>query len=185
MLYSKRGHKVFNRLRGLAWLKKHIAPCYYQDYPGAEDEDDPEAYFRRFLEDNSDKRLIILDGCRDRHYFQRVIDFFYLQGELDIEVNFRAHFSTRRLNLETREFALESVKLHLQFLEEPALEDTLFYQEGLVILYDLDKSLGCRLRREETRELFERARGDSWGELIRIGDFSGGAISSPAPHEKP
>jgi len=181
---SKRGQKVFNRLLGLAWLKKHIDPCYYQDYPVSEDEDDPEAYFRRFLEENSDKRLIILDGCRDRHYFQRIIDFFYLQGELDIEVNFRAHFSTRRLNLETREFALESVKLHLQFLEEPALEDTSFYQEGLVILYDLDNSLGSRLDRDETKELFERARVDSWGELIRIGDFSGETISSPCHHEK-
>lgn len=181
---SKRGQKVFNRLLGLSWLKKHIDPCYYQDYPVSEDEDDPEAYFRRFLEENTDKRLIILDGCRDRHYFQRVIDFFYLQGELDIEVNFRAHFSTRRLNLESREFALESVKLHLQFLEEPALEDTSFYQEGLVILYDLDNSLGSRLDREETRELFERARVDSWGELIRIGDFHGETITSPCRQEK-
>jgi HEAT repeat protein len=181
---SKRGQKVFNRLLGLAWLKKHIDPSYYQDYPVSEDEDDPEAYFRRFLEEYSDKRLIILDGCRDRHYFQRVIDFFYLQGELDIEVNFRAHFSTRRLNLESREFALESVKLHLQFLEEPALEDTSFYQEGLVILYDLDNSLGSRLDREETKELFERPRVDSWGELIRIGDFNGETASSPCLQEK-
>jgi HEAT repeat protein len=181
---SKRGQRVFNRLLGLPWLKKHIDPCYYQDYPVSEDEDDPEANFRRFLEENSDKRLIILDGCRDRHYFQRVIDFFYLQGELDVEVNFRANFSTRRQNLETREFALESVKLHLQFLEEPALEDTSFYQEGMVILYDLDNSLASRLDREETRELFERPRIDSWGELIRIGDFSGETITSPCREEK-
>jgi WD40 repeat protein len=181
---SKRGQKVFNRLLGLAWLKKHIDPSYYHDYPVSEDEDNPEAYFRRFLEEYSDKRLIILDGCRDRHYFQRVIDFFYLQGELDIEVNFRAHFSTRRLNLESREFALESVKLHLQFLEEPALEDTSFYQDGLVILYDLDNSLGSRLDREETKELFERPRVDSWGELIRIGGFHGETISSPWLQEK-
>jgi hypothetical protein len=181
---SKRGQKVFNRLLGLAWLKKHIDPSYYHDYPVSEDEDDPEAYFRRFLKEYSDKRLIILDGCRDRHYFQRVIDFFYLQGELDIEVNFRAHFSTRRLNLESREFALESVKLHLQFLEEPALEDTSFYQEGLVILYDLDNSLGSRLDREETRELFERPRVDSWGELIRIGGFRGETFTSPCLQEK-
>jgi hypothetical protein len=181
---SKRGQKVFNRLLGLPWLKKHIDPCYYQDYPVSEEEDDPEAYFRQFIEENSDKRLIILDGCRDRHYFQKVIDFFYLQGELDIEVNFRANFSTRRLNLETREFALESVKLHLQFLEEPALEDTSFYQEGLVILYDLDNSLGSRLDSEETRELFERPRVDSWGDLIRIGDFHGETITSPCQEEK-
>jgi len=181
---SKRGQRVFNRLLGLPWLKKHIDPCYYQDYPVSEEEDNPEAYFRQFLEENSDKRLIILDGCRDRHYFQKVIDFFYLQGELDIEVNFRANFSTRRLNLETREFALESVKLHLQFLEEPALEDTSFYQEGLVILYDLDNSLGSRLDSEETRELFERPRVDSWGDLIRIGDFHGETITSFCQEEK-
>jgi len=181
---SKRGQRVFNRLLGLSWLKKHIDPCYYQDYPVSEEEDDPEAYFRMFLEENSDKRLIILDGCRDRHYFQRVIDFFYLQGELDIEVNFRATFSTRRLNLETREFALESVKLHLQFLEEPALEDTSFYQEGLVILYDLDNSLTSRVDGEETRELFERPRVDSWGQLIRIGDFSGEIKTLPCREEK-
>jgi hypothetical protein len=181
---SKRGQKVFNRLLGLSWLKKHIDPSYYQDYPVSEEEDDPEAYFRRFLEENSDKRLIILDGCRDRHYFQKVIDFFYFQGELDIEVNFRANFSTRRLNLESRELALESVKLHLQFLEEPALEDTSFYQEGLVILYDLDNSLRSRLDREETRELFERARVDSWGELIRIGGFRGETAASPCHEDR-
>jgi len=182
---SKRGQKVFNRILGPRWLKDHIDPCYYQDDPSSEAEDDPEAYFRRFLEENSDKRLIILDGCRDRHYFQRVIDFLYLQGALDVEVNFRANFSTRRLNLETREAALESVKLHLQFLEEPALEDTAFYQDGLVMLYDLDNSLASRLGTEETRELFERPRVDSWGELIRIGDFAGEMESRPCREEKP
>jgi hypothetical protein len=170
---AKKGQKVFNRLLGLPWLKKHIDPSYYHDYPVSEEVDDPDSYFRRFLEDNRDKRLIILDGCRDRHYFQKVIDFFYNQGELDVEVNFRANFSTRRLNLESREFALESVKLHLAFLEEPALEDTSFYQEGLVILYDLDNSRGARLNSQETRELFGERRIDSWGELIRIGGFAG------------
>jgi len=182
---SKRGQKVFNRILGLRWLKDHIDPCYYQDDHVSEAEDDPEAYFRRFLEENAAKRLIILDGCRDRHYFQRVIDFLYLHGELEVEVNFRANFSTRRLNLETREAALESVKLHLQFLEEPALEDTAFYQDGLVMLYDLDNSLSSRLDAEETRELFERPRVDSWGELIRIGDFSGETESRPCREEKP
>jgi hypothetical protein len=170
---TKKGQKVFNRLLGLPWLKRHIDPSYYHDYPVSEEEDNPESFFRRFLDDNRDKKLIILDGCRDRHYFQKVIDFFYNQGELDVEVNFRANFSTRRLNLESREFALESVKLHLAFLEEPALEDTSFYQEGLVVLYDLDNSCGARLNSQETRELFEERRIDSWGELIRIGGFSG------------
>jgi hypothetical protein len=182
---SKRGQKVFNRILGLSWLRDHIDPCYYQDDPVSEAEDDPEAYFRSFLKENAVKRLIILDGCRDRDYFQRVIDFLYLQGVLDVEVNFRADFSTRRLNLETREAALESVKLHLQFLEEPALEDTSFYQDGLVMLYDLDNSLASRLDAEETRELFKRPRVDSWGELIRIGDFSGERHIRACREEKP
>ncbi|MGB7294251.1 MAG: hypothetical protein WBC70_01555 [Candidatus Aminicenantales bacterium] len=181
---SKRGQKVFNRILGLRWLRDNIDPCYYQDDPILEGEDDPEAYFERFLEENAGKRLIILDGCRDRDYFQRVIDFLYLHGALDVEVNFRAEFSTRRLNLETREAALESVKLHLQFLEEPALEDTSFYQDGLVMLFDLDNSLASRLNAEETKELFERPRVDSWGELIRIGDFSGEKEIRPVREER-
>lgn len=170
---TKRGQKVFNRLLGLDWLNKHIDPAYYQDYPLSETEDDPEAFFRQFLEESKDKRLIILDGCRDRHYFQRVIDVFYQHGELDVEVNFRANFSTRRLNLEEREFAVESVRLHLAFLEEPALEDTSFYQEGVVILYDLDNSVGSRLNSQETKEIFDQRRIESWGELIRVGDLGG------------
>ncbi len=181
---TKSGQKIFNRLLGLKWLKKHIDAAYYQDYPLSEDEDDPEAFFQEFIQENSDKRLIILDGCRDRHYFQKVIDFFYNKGELDVEVNFRANFSTRRLNLEERELALESVKLHLAFLEEPALEDTSFYQEGIAILYDLDNSHASRLNRMETRELFEKKRIDSWGELIRIGDFSGEGKPSRCRQEK-
>ena len=181
---SKRGQKVFNRILGLQWLKDNIDPSYYQDDPTLEAEDDPEAYLERFLEENADKRLIILDGCRDPDYFQRVIDFLYLHGALDVEVNFRAEFSTRRLNLETREAALESVKLHLQFLEEPALEDTSFYQDGLVMLFDLDNSLPSRLDAEETKELFERRRVDSWGELIRIGDFSGEKEIRPVREER-
>jgi adenylate kinase family enzyme len=180
---TKKGQKVFNRLLGLKWLKKHIDPAYYEGDSVAVDEDNPEAYFGRFLEEHADKRLIILDGCRDRHYFQRVIDFFYLHGELDVEVNFRTSFSTKRLNLESREIALESVKLHLGFLEEPALEDTSFYQEGLVLLYDLDNSQASRLNQEETRELFGEGRIDSWGELIRVGDFAGERRPAPCTKE--
>jgi HEAT repeat protein len=163
--------KIFNRILGLKWLKKYIDPVYYQDYPVSEEEDDPEQFFKQFLEENSSKKLIILDGCRDRCYFQRLIDLFYFKGNLDVEVNFRATFSTRRLNLEEREMALESVNTHLSFVEEPALEDTHFYQEGMVILYDLDNSIPSRLRSEETQELFQKRRIDTWGDLIRIGDF--------------
>jgi hypothetical protein len=167
----KKDQRIFNRLLGLKWLKKYIDPVYYQDYSISEEKDDPDEFLRQFLQENSNKRLIILDGCRDKCYFQKVIDLFYIKGELDVEVNFRATPSTRRLNLEEREIALESVKTHLSFLEEPALEDTHLYQEGIVILYDLDNSISSRLDSEETRELFEKSRIDNWGELIRIGDF--------------
>ena len=167
----KKDQRIFNRLLGLKWLKKYIDPVYYQDYPLSEEEDDPDEFFRQFLQENSHKKLIILDGCRDQFYFQKVIDLFYFKGELDVEVNFRATPSTRRLNLEEREIALESVKTHLSFLEEPSLEDTHLYQEGIVILYDLDNSISSRLDSQEIRELFEKRRIDSWGELIRIGDF--------------
>jgi HEAT repeat protein len=170
----KQDQKIFNRMLGLRWLKRHIEPIYYHDYPLSEEEDNPEEYFQQFLEGNSDKKLIILDGCRDQLYFQRVIDLFYSKGELDVEVNFRATFSTRRLNLETREIALESVKTHLSFLEEPALEDTSFYQEGLVILYDLDNSIPSRLNDLEIKELFAQRKIDSWEDLIRIGTFGEG-----------
>jgi len=167
----KKGQTVFNRLLGIKWLKKYIEPAYYHDYPCSEEEDNPDEYFRQFLAANADKKLIILDGARDSLYFQKVIDYFYGKGELDVEVNFRANFSTRRLNLEEREMALESVKTHLAFLEEPTLEDTLFYQEGVVALYDLDNSAGSRLNAQEIRELFETRRIESWGNLIRVGDF--------------
>ena len=167
----KKDQKIFNRILGLQWLKNYIEPSFYQDYPKSIDEDDPKAYFQNFMHENQHKKLIILDGCRDGTYFQRVIDLFYIQGVLDIEVNFRATFSTRRTNLEEREVALESIKTHLAFLEEPILEDTKFYQEGKIILYDLDNSLSSRLNRTDIRELFQTNRISSWGELALLGEF--------------
>lgn len=166
---SKEGRRVFNRLLGRNWLKKYIDPVYYQY--DVSDQDKPEVFWQQFLEIYSSKRLILLDGCRDRHYFERVVDLFYEKGELDLVVNFRTNFSTRRLNLEAREIALESVKLHLSFLEEPTIEDTFFYQEGKIILYDLDNSINCRLGREETAELFTKRSVEGWGELIQLGHF--------------
>lgn len=171
----KKDQKIFNRILGLKWLKDYIEPSFYQDYPVSEAEDDPKAYFQKFMHENRNKKLIILDGCRDGTYFQRVIDLFYTYGILDIEVNFRATFSTRRTNLEEREIALESIKTHLSFLEEPILEDTKFYQEGKIILYDLDNSLSSRLNRMDIKELFQTNRISSWGELVMLGQF---------PHEK-
>jgi hypothetical protein len=168
----KKDQKIFNRILGIKWLKNHIDPVYYHDYPLAEEKDKPEEFFFAFLEENKDKKLIILDGCRDKYYFQRIIDLFYFRGKLDVEVNFRATISTRRFNLEEREIALESVKTHLSFLEEPALEDTYIYREGKAILFDLDNSINCRLIREEIQELFSQVRIESWGEFIRIGEFN-------------
>lgn len=179
-----RDQKIFNRILGLRWLKRYIDPVYYHDYPLSEDEDDPEGYLEKFLEENAHKKLILLDGCRDEHYFQRVVDIFYQRGKLDVEANFRATFSTRRLNLEEREVALESVKSHLAFYEEPALEDTRFYQEGVVILYDLDNSILSRLNRQEIQEVFQKSRVDSWGDLIRLGDFGRETQSAAAEEEE-
>ncbi len=173
----KKDQRVFNRILGLKWLKKHIDPVFYHDYPLKEEEDNPEEFLCQFLEQNSNKKVILLDGCRDRDYFQRVIDLFYFRGLLDAEVNFRATLSTRRLNLEEREVALESIRTHLSFLEEPALEDTYMYREGKAILYDLDNSISCRLDRDEIQELFRSERIESWGDLIRIGDFK--RVSQP------
>lgn len=167
----KKDQKIFNRILGLEWLKKHIDPIYYQDDPLCREAIDPDKFFLNFMTKHSDKKLIILDGCRDRHYFQRVIDLFYTNGQLDVAVNFRAAHSTRRFNLEEREIALESVKSHLSFLEEPALEDTVFYQQGTVPLYDLDNSIPHRLNHEEVKELFKKPRIDRWSDLIRLGEF--------------
>ncbi len=140
--------------------KKYIDPVYFQY--DVSDQDRPEVFWQQFLETYGSRRLIILDGCRDRHYFERVVDLFYEKGELDLVVSFRTNFSTRRLNLEAREIALESVKLHLSFLEEPNIEDTFFYQEGKIILYDLDNSISCRLSREETADLFTKRSIEGW-----------------------
>jgi hypothetical protein len=167
----KKDQKVFNKILGLRWLKTYIDPVYYHDYPFSEEEDNPEKSLDDFLIENGDKKLIILDGCRDRDYFQRVIDLFYFRDRLDVEINFRSTQSTRRFNLEEREIALESVRTHLSFLEDPALEDTYIYREGKALLYDLDNSINCRLAREEIKELFSQERIESWGEFIRVGDF--------------
>jgi len=167
----KRDQKIFNRILGLKWLRKNVEPGFYENYPVQEEKDDPDAFLNQFFEQNSHKRLFILDGCRDACYFQRVIELLYFKGELDVEVNFRATLSTRRLNLEEREIALESVRTHLDFFEEPALEDTLLYQEAVAILYDLDNSTSSRLSRQEIKELFQKKRIDSWGDLVKIGDF--------------
>ena len=166
----KQDQKIFDQMLGSEWLNKYIEPSHYLDTLSYSNEN-PDIFFKQFLQEHSDKKLIILDGCRDESFFQRIIDLFYMNGELDVEVTFRATFSTRRRNLERREVALESVKRHLAFLETPILEDTQLYQEGVVILYDLNNSISNRLDEIEIKEVFERRKIDSWGDLIRIGDF--------------
>jgi len=167
----RKDQRILNRLLGLRWLKKYIDPSHYQDYPLDEKKDNPEEFLHQFLTEEKDRKLIILDGCRDKHYFQRIIDILYSQGFLDLVVNFRASHSTRRINLEQREIALESIKNHLSFLEDPALEDTIYYQEGKIYLYDLDNSTPCRLNREEIQELFNSKRIETWEIFIRPGKF--------------
>jgi WD40 repeat protein len=168
----KRDQKILNQILGIQWLKKYIDPIHYQDYPHSEKDDHPQEFLTKFLEENSDKKLIILDGCRDRYYFQSIIDLLYFNQKLDVVVNFRADYSTRRKNLEEREIALESIKTHLSFLEEPPLEDTHFYQEGKAIVYDLDNSINRRLNKPEIQELFKKQRIGTWGNMIKVGKFS-------------
>lgn len=169
----KRDQRIFNRILGLKWLKKHIEPIYYEDLSLEEKEDSPEEFLNVFFKQQAGKKIILLDGCRDKHYFQRVIDLFYFHGKLDTAVNFRATLSTRRQNLEEREAALESVKNHLSFVEEPALEDTWFYQEAKIPIYDLDNSFSSRLNEEEIKELFSQQKIDYWENLIFPGRFEG------------
>lgn len=64
----KKDQKVFNRMLGLEWLKKHIEPSYYYDYPHQEDGDRPDEFFRKFLKQSSDKKLIMSGGRESEEY---------------------------------------------------------------------------------------------------------------------
>jgi hypothetical protein len=163
--------KTLDRILGIKWLSRHVEPVFYEDYPVPEEKDDPEAFFDEFIRANRSKKLIILDGWRDEAYFHPIMNKFYERGYLDVLVRFQATFSTRRLNLEEREASLDGVHTHLPLEERPALEETILYREGEVLIYDLDNSLGSRLTGDETLEVFERRKVDSWGDQIRIGRF--------------
>jgi len=172
--YLKRdtiGDRTLDRMVGLKWLQSHVEPRFYDPYPVPEDRDDPNAYFDEFIRTNGNMKVIILDGWRDRAYFNRVIEVFYEKGYLDLLVHFRTTFSTRRLNLEEREASLERVKLHLPLVEDPVIEETSFYREGAVLLYNLDNSIPSRLDGAGIREVFNRRKVDSWADQIRIGSF--------------
>ena len=163
--------KIFNRMLGIKWLRKNVSPEFHQDYPLMEDNDNPDEFFDEFIREYSHKKLIILDGWRDEVYFQRIVEIFYAKGYLDVVVNFRTTFSTKRLNLEERDKSLESVRTHLSYIEEPVIQETRLYREGLVLVYSLDNSIPSRLSREEIFEVFQRKKVETWGDYIRIGKF--------------
>jgi hypothetical protein len=173
LMRDRVGDRTLDRIVGLEWLRAHVQPRFYEPYPIPEDQDDPDAFFEEFVGSLDAKKLIIVDGWRDQAYFNRVIEIFYERGLLDILVHFRTTFSTRRLNLETREASLERVKMHLPLVEQPVIEDTGFYREGSVLIYNLDNSISSRLDRSGIREVFNRRKVDRWEDLIRIGAFPG------------
>ncbi len=162
---------VFNRMLGIKLLKELRDPQHYEDYPFSEDEDDPDSYFVDFMRQNERKKLIILDGWMDRSYFYQVMKFFYSKGHLDVMVNFRTSYSTKRFNLEERERVLDSVQTCLTYVEDPALEDTPFYRNGEVLVYNLDNSSSSRLQTAEIREVFSRQKVGEWVDYIRVGSF--------------
>lgn len=175
ILYLKRdrtGDRTLDRIVGFKWLRSHVEPRFYDPYPVLESRDDSDAYFDEFIRANRNKKLIILDGWRDRAYFNRVIEVFNQKGYLDLLVHFRTTFSTRRLNLEEREASLDLVKIHLPLVEEPLIEETTFYREGSVLVYSLDNSIPSRLDSDGIREVFNRRKADRWTEKIRIGRFT-------------
>jgi WD40 repeat protein len=170
------GHKyIFHRLLGIRLLKELVDPEFYQNYPLSEQEDDPSQFFREFMTMYGHKKLIILDGWLDDAYFYPVLRAFYAHGFLDAIVNFRTAYSTKRLNLEEREGLLDTVRTCLSYVEKPAIEETEFYREGHVIVYNLDNSRGSRLNKDDIHSVFERQKIDTWGEYIRVGAFESSA----------
>ncbi|MCX5800811.1 MAG: hypothetical protein NTX17_05425 [Candidatus Eisenbacteria bacterium] len=174
LMRDRVGDRTLDRILGIRWLRKHNAAQFCEGYPLAEDEDNPEEFFDDFMRRHADKKLIILDGWRDHAYFHQVVRTFYEKGYLDVLVKFQTTFSTRRINLEEREGVLEKVKLHLPLVEDPAIEETPFYKEGAVLIYNLDNSIPSRLNREEMLQVFERKKVDTWADQIRIGRFTKG-----------
>lgn len=178
ILFLQRDHpghmRAFNRILGLKWLRTHVDPQHYQDYPLAEEQDDPDLYFRQFMRQCAGRKLIILDGWRDPEYFHEVIERFYDHNRLDVVVKFHAAYSTKRLNLEEREGTLERVTAHLPLVEEPAIEETVFYREGSLLLYQLDNSIPSRLNRSEIEEIFSSRKISDWGQTVHIGELAKG-----------
>jgi WD40 repeat protein len=174
LMRDRIGDRTLDRILGIKWLRRHNAAQFCEGYPLTEDEDKPDEFFDEFMRQHADKKLIILDGWRDQAYFHQVVRTFYEKGYLDVLVKFQTTFSTRRINLEEREGVLEKVKLHLPLVEDPAIEETPFYREGAVLIYNLDNSISSRLNREEILQVFERKKVDAWADQIRIGRFTRG-----------
>ena len=164
---------VFYMMLGIKMLKKHLDPELYQNYPYSEDNDDPEAFFEDFISKCSGKKLVILDGWMDDAFFYHIIKKFYKKSFLDIIVNFRTTFSTKRLNLEEREGLLERVNTCLSYVESPRIEQTEFYHDSDIFIYNLDNSVASSLNNEEIFEVFHKKKIGVWGDYIRIGKFTG------------
>ncbi len=173
LMRDRRENRTFDRMLGIKWLRDHVDPEYYDSHDVVESGGDPETFFNRFMAKHAGKKLIILDGWRDRAYFHQVIKTFYDHGYLDLIVRFRAGASTRRRNLEDREGTLQGVESHMPLVEEPSIESTGFYREGTVVVYDLDNSIPSRLNRTETLEVFSRKRIPNWADQVHLGRFSG------------
>jgi len=175
---------VFNRMLGIRLLKELRDPQQYEDYPCSEEDDDPDSYFSDFIKTYARKKLIVLDGWMDRSYFYQVMKVFYMKGYLDVMVNFRTSYSTKRFNLEDRERVLDTVQTCLTYVEDPALEDTPFYRNGDVLVYNLDNSSTSRLQTDEIIEVFSRRKVGKWGDYIRIGSFDEIAQALPVIEEQ-
>ncbi len=162
---------IFSKIIDPELVKGFLDPQYYTIETMDERKITPSEAFVNLIKQNTHKKLIILDGWLDDIYFYQVLKAFYLNNSLDCIVNFRTTYSTRRINLETREGILERVRDCLRFVENPAIEETEFYRNGDVFVYNLDNSIGSRLSNEEIKEIFSRRKVGSWADYIRIGRF--------------
>ncbi len=162
---------IFSKIIDPELVKGFLDPQYYTMETMDERKLTPSEAFANFIKQNTHKKLIILDGWLDDIYFYQVLKAFYLNNSLDCIVNFRTTYSTRRINLETREGILERVRDCLRFVENPAIEETEFYRNGDVFVYNLDNSIGSRVSNEEIKEVFSRKKVGQWADYIRIGRF--------------
>ncbi|MGB9721051.1 MAG: hypothetical protein ACPL28_06220 [bacterium] len=178
------GHRtLFSRMIDKKFTKDFLDPQYYTIEMMDEINIAPYDVFFDFIKQNSHKKLIILDGWLDEIYFYQVLKTFYQFNYLDCVVNFRTTYSTRRINLETREGILERVRDCLRFIENPPIEETEFYRNGDVFVYNLDNSIGSRLSSGEIKEIFSRKKVGVWANYIHIGRFDKESKIIPAFEE--